>query len=57
VNEASLRTLADQRAQNVRQYLSQKIDPSRLTIVAPHFGTEGMKDNGPATRVDLTPAS
>lgn len=57
VNDTSLHALAEQRAQNVRQYLGQKIDPSRLTIVAPHFGTEGMKDNGPATRVDLAPAS
>ncbi|RDV01004.1 DUF748 domain-containing protein [Trinickia dinghuensis] len=57
VNDTSVQALADQRAQNVRQYLSQKIDASRLTIVAPHFGTEGMKDNGPATRVDLAPAS
>ena len=57
VNDTSLHALADQRAQNVRQYLSQKIDDSRLKIVEPHFGTEGMKDNGPSTRVDLTPAA
>ena len=57
VDDASLHTLADQRAQAVRQYLSQKVDANRLQIVAPHFGTEGMKDNGPSTRVDLTPAS
>ncbi|MGN6083244.1 DUF748 domain-containing protein [Trinickia sp.] len=57
VDDASLRTLADQRAQAVRDYLSQKVDASRLTISPPHFGTEGMKDNGPSTRVDLAPAS
>jgi hypothetical protein len=57
VNEASLQALADQRAQNVRQYLSGKVDESRVAIVAPHFGTEGMKDNGPSTRVDLAPAA
>lgn len=57
VNDTSLHTLADQRAQNVRQYLSQKIDASRLKIADPHFGTEGMKDNGPSTRVDLTPVA
>jgi hypothetical protein len=57
VNETSLHALADQRAQNVRQYLSEKIDASRLEIAEPHFGTEGMKDNGPSTRVDLTPAA
>ena len=55
VNDASLHTLADQRAQAVRDYLSQKIDASRLTVSQPHFGTEGMKDNGPSTRVDLAP--
>jgi hypothetical protein len=57
VNDTSLHALADQRAQNVRQYLGQKVDESRLKIVEPHFGTEGMKDNGPSTRVDLTPAA
>lgn len=57
VNDESLHTLADQRAQAVRQYLSQKVDANRLTITPPHFGTEGMKDNGPSTRVDLAPAS
>lgn len=57
VDDASLRTLADQRVQAVRDYLSQKVDASRLTISPPHFGTEGMKDNGPSTRVDLAPAS
>lgn len=57
VNETSLHALAEQRAQNVRQYLSQKVDANRLNIVAPHFGVEGMKDNGPSTRVDLMPTS
>jgi hypothetical protein len=57
VDDTSLHALANQRAQNVRQYLSQKIDESRLKIVEPHFGTEGMKDNGPSTRVDLMPAA
>jgi hypothetical protein len=57
VDDTSLHALANQRAQNVRQYLSQKIDESRLKLVEPHFGTEGMKDNGPSTRVDLMPAA
>ncbi|TAM52247.1 MAG: DUF748 domain-containing protein [Paraburkholderia sp.] len=56
VDDTSLHALAEQRAQNVRQYLIQKVDAGRITIGPPHFGTEGMKDNGPATRVDLTPA-
>ncbi|HVW50304.1 MAG TPA: DUF748 domain-containing protein [Trinickia sp.] len=56
VDDTSLHALAEQRAQNVRQYLVQKIEASRITIGPPHFGTEGMKDNGPSTRVDLTPA-
>ncbi|MGG1949274.1 DUF748 domain-containing protein [Trinickia sp. NRRL B-1857] len=57
VSDASLHALAEQRAQNVRQYLSQKVDANRLNVVAPHFGIEGMKDNGPSTRVDLTPSA
>lgn len=57
VDDTSLHALAEQRALNVRQYLAGKIDANRLAMVAPHFGTEGMKDNGPSTRVDLTPAS
>ncbi|MDG0025562.1 DUF748 domain-containing protein [Trinickia sp. Y13] len=55
VDDTSLHALAEQRAQNVRQYLVQKIEAGRITIGTPHFGTEGMKDNGPSTRVDLTP--
>lgn len=57
VDDTSLRALADQRAQNVRRYLSEKVDANRLAIVAPHFGTEGLKDNGPSSRVDLIPAT
>lgn len=57
VTDASLHALAEQRAQNVRQYLNEKIDANRLNVVAPHFGIEGMKDNGPSTRVDLMPAA
>ncbi|HTH76059.1 MAG TPA: DUF748 domain-containing protein [Trinickia sp.] len=57
VDDTSLHALADQRAQNVRRYLSEKVDANRLAIVAPHFGTEGLKDNGPSSRVDLTPAT
>lgn len=57
VDDTSVHALAEQRALNVRQYLSQKIDGSRLNIGPPQFGTEGMKDNGPAARVDLMPAA
>lgn len=56
IDDTSLHALAEQRAQAVRQYLSEKVEASRLSIVAPHFGTEGMKDNGPSSRVDLSPA-
>ena len=56
-DDTSLRALADQRAQNVRRYLAEKVEGNRLAIAAPHLGTEGMKDNGPSTRVDLSPAS
>jgi hypothetical protein len=57
VTDTSLHALAEQRAQNVREYLSQKVDANRLKVVVPHFGIEGMKDNGPSTRVDLTPSA
>jgi hypothetical protein len=57
VNDTTLHALADQRAQNVRQYLAQQVDANRLVIRAPNFGTKGMNDTGPSTRVDLTPAT
>ncbi len=53
VDEASLRQLAQQRAQSVQQYLEGKIDSSRVFIVAPKLDADGIKDKGATTRVDF----
>jgi Domain of Unknown Function (DUF748) len=53
VNEASLRELAQRRAQAVQQYFDGKIDSSRVFIVAPKLDANGIKDKGPTTRVDF----
>jgi hypothetical protein len=53
IDEASLRQLAQQRAQSVQQYLDGKIDSSRIFVVAPKMDTDGIKDKGAATRVDF----
>ncbi len=53
INEVSLRTLAQQRAEQVRQYLGGKVDAQRISIAAPKLGGTDVKDNGPTTRVDF----
>ncbi|WGS54613.1 DUF748 domain-containing protein [Paraburkholderia sp. D15] len=53
IDEASLRQLAQQRAQSVQQYLEGKIDSSRVFIVAPKLNADGIKDKGATTRVDF----
>jgi len=53
IDDASLRQLAQQRAQSVQQYLEGKIDSSRVFIVAPKLNAEGIKDKGATTRVDF----
>ncbi|WP_085488585.1 DUF748 domain-containing protein [Paraburkholderia susongensis] len=53
IDDASLRQLAQQRAQSVQQYLDGKIDSSRLFIVAPKLNADGIKDKGATTRVDF----
>ncbi|PCE29839.1 DUF748 domain-containing protein [Burkholderia ubonensis] len=53
VDEGSLRTLAQARAQSVRQYLEGKIDASRMFIVAPKLDAKGIEDKGATTRVDF----
>jgi hypothetical protein len=53
INDASLRELAQQRAQSVQQYLDGKIDSSRVFIVAPKLNADGIKDKGATTRVDF----
>jgi hypothetical protein len=53
IDDASLRQLAQQRAQSVQQYLDGKIDSSRVFIVAPKLNADGIKDKGATTRVDF----
>ncbi len=53
IDDASLRQLAQQRAQSVQQYLDGKIDSSRVFIVAPKLTADGIKDKGATTRVDF----
>jgi hypothetical protein len=53
IDDASLRELAQQRAQSVQQYLDGKIDSSRVFIVAPKLNADGIQDKGATTRVDF----
>jgi hypothetical protein len=53
IDDASLRELAQQRAQSVQQYLDGKIDSSRVFVVAPKLNADGIKDKGATTRVDF----
>ncbi len=53
IDEASLRKLAQQRAQSVQQYFDGKVDASRVFIVAPKLDAQGIKDKGATTRVDF----
>ncbi|MGC1811036.1 MAG: hypothetical protein WA721_13895, partial [Candidatus Binataceae bacterium] len=53
ITESDLRALADARANTVRAYLSAKIDPARLFLVAPKLTADGIKDQGKTTRVDM----
>jgi hypothetical protein len=46
VDEASLHTLAQQRAQSVQQYFEGKVDTSRLVVVAPKLDAQDIKDKG-----------
>ncbi|MBC8748443.1 MULTISPECIES: DUF748 domain-containing protein [Paraburkholderia] len=53
IDDASLRQLAQQRAQSVQQYLQGKVDSSRVFIVAPKMNADDIKDKGATTRVDF----
>ncbi|WP_042629095.1 DUF748 domain-containing protein [Burkholderia plantarii] len=53
VDEASLRRLAQARAQAVREYLDGKVDASRMFVVAPKLDAKGIGDKGATTRVDF----
>jgi hypothetical protein len=52
-SDSDLHALADARANAVRAYLSAKIDPARLFLVAPKLNADGIKDQGKTTRVDM----
>jgi hypothetical protein len=53
IDDASLRQLAQQRAQAVQQYFEGKIDSSRVFVVAPKLNADGIKDKGATSRVDF----
>ncbi len=54
IDEASLRQLAQQRAQSVQQYLDGKIDlAASVFIVAPKLNADGVEDKGATSRVDF----
>ncbi|WP_322054530.1 DUF748 domain-containing protein [Paraburkholderia bannensis] len=53
VDDATLRDLAQQRAQAVQQYFEGKVDPSRVFVVAPKLDAKGIDDKGATTRVDF----
>ncbi len=54
VNDQDLKRLADARAAVVRKWMSGKIEPGRLFLVAPKLTPEGIEDKGKTTRVDLS---
>jgi len=49
--EEALRTLANQRGDRVKAYLSTKVPPERVLLTASRLGTEGIEDKGRTTRV------
>ncbi|HEX7327542.1 MAG TPA: DUF748 domain-containing protein [Casimicrobiaceae bacterium] len=55
VDDAALTALANSRADAVKVWLTGpgKIDASRIFVVAPKVGAEGVTDKGVATRVDF----
>ena len=54
VTDAELKQLADRRAAVVRQFMSDKVAPGRLFLVASKLTPEGIADKGKTTRVDLS---
>lgn len=54
VGPEALRTLANQRGDQVKAYLSRKLPPERVLLTASKVGNEGLADDkGPATRVQF----
>jgi hypothetical protein len=54
VGDKDLGQLANARANVVRQWMSKKIDSSRLFVVAPKLDAKGINDKGKTTRADLS---
>jgi hypothetical protein len=54
VTDRDLKRLADKRAAVVRRFMSEKVDPERLFLVAPKLTADGIQDKGKTTRVDLS---
>jgi Domain of Unknown Function (DUF748) len=54
VTDKDLEQLANARANVVRQWMSKKIDSSRLFVVAPKLDAKGINDKGKTTRADLS---
>lgn len=54
VTDDDLKRLADARAAAVRKWMSDKVDPGRLFLVASKLTPEGIADQGKTTRVDLS---
>jgi hypothetical protein len=55
VDDAALTTLANRRAETVKQWLTRDgaIAAGRVFVVAPKLTADGIKDGGPPTRVDF----
>ncbi len=54
VTDKDLLHLADARAAAVRKFMSEKVPPGRLFLVASKVTPEGIADKGKTTRVDLS---
>src|SRR5216684_801934 len=54
VGDKDLERLANARANAIRQWMSKKIDSSRLFVVAPKLDAKGINDKGKTTRADLS---
>ncbi len=54
VTDKDLQRLADARAAAVRKFMSEKVEPGRLFLVASKLTPEGISDKGKTTRVDLS---
>jgi len=54
LTDKDLEQLANARANAVRQWMSKKIDSSRLFVIAPRLDAKGINDKGKTTRTDLS---